>query len=55
MQFAFFYPKDIKKLFSKTIDFVKNLEIMQIAGSGGVMFFTSLWPSAYENRYMIHL
>ena len=42
MQFVFFYPKDIKNRFSKTIDFVKNLEIMQIAGGRGVMFFASI-------------
>ena len=32
MQFAFFYPKDVQKPFWKTIDFVKNLEMTQIAG-----------------------
>ena len=34
MKFAFFYPKDIQKYFWKTIDFVKNLEVMQIAEDG---------------------
>ena len=43
MQFAFFDPKDIQKRFGKTIDFVKNLEMTQIAAGGvGVMFFASL-------------
>ena len=48
IQFAFFYPKDIQ-FFWKTIDFVENLEMTQIAGDGvgggigeGVMFFASL-------------
>ena len=35
MQFAFLYPKDIQKNFWKTIDFVENLEMTQIAGGGG--------------------
>ena len=35
MQFAFFYLKNIQKVFWKTIDFVENLEIAQIAGGGG--------------------
>ena len=35
MQFAFFYPKDIQKVFWKTIDFVENMEMTQIAGDGG--------------------
>ena len=34
MKFAFFYPKDIQKYFWKTIDFVKNLEVTQIAEDG---------------------
>ena len=40
----------------KTIDFAENLEMMQIAAGasegGGVKFFASLWPYAYENRYV---
>ena len=55
IQFAFFYPKDIRKLFLKTVNFVKNLEMTQITGGRGVMFFTSSWRNAYENRHMIHL
>ena len=35
MQFAFFYRKDIENFFWKTIDFVENLGITQIAGGGG--------------------
>ena len=35
MQFAYLYPKDIQKRFWKTISFVKNLEMTQIAGGGG--------------------
>ena len=35
MQFAFFYPKDIHKVFWKTISFVENLEMVQIAGGRG--------------------
>ena len=35
MQFAFFYPKDIQKIFQKTSDFVENLEMTQIARDGG--------------------
>ena len=55
MQFAFFDPKDIQKRFGKTIDFVKNLEMTQIAAGGeGVMFFALLRCNAYENRYVIH-
>ena len=58
MQFAFFYLKDIQKVFSKTIDFVENLEIWKWRNSrrrgGGVMFFVWLWRNAYENWYVIH-
>ena len=57
MQFAFFYLKDIKVFLWKTVDFVKYLELRQIAGGReghGVMFFESLWRNAYENRYVIH-
>ena len=42
MQSAFFYLKGIQKIFWKTIDFVKNLEMTQIAGGGGIVFFASL-------------
>ena len=35
MQFFFFYPKDIQNFFGKTIDFVENLEMEQIAGGRG--------------------
>ena len=42
MQFAFFILKTFKYFFWKTIDFIKNLEMTQIAGGGGVMFFASL-------------
>ena len=38
MQFVVFYPKDTQIFFWKTIDFVKNLEMMQIAGGGGPVF-----------------
>ena len=39
MQFAFYYPKNVKKvsILSKiltTLDFVENLEVMQILGAG---------------------
>ena len=34
MQFAFLYPEDIQNFFWKTIDFVKNLEMTQLAGGG---------------------
>ena len=34
MPFALLYPKTIQKYFWKTIDFVKNLEMTQIAGGG---------------------
>ena len=54
IQFAFFYPKDIQKLFWKIIDFVKNQEMTEITGGDGVMFFTSLLCNAYENWYVIH-
>ena len=54
MQFVFFYPKDIQNVFWKTIDFVENLEMTQIAGGGGLMFFVSLRHNAYKNRYEIH-
>ena len=37
VQFAFFYSKDIQKHFGKTIDFVENLKMTQIAGGGRVM------------------
>ena len=35
MQFAFFCPKNVQKIFWKTTDFVENLEMTQIAGGGG--------------------
>ena len=35
MQFAYLYPKDIQKRFWKSINFVKNLEMTQIARGGG--------------------
>ena len=36
MQFAFFYPKNILKLFWKiSLVFAENLEMTQIAGGGG--------------------
>ena len=35
MQFNFFYTKDIQKFIWQTIDFVKNLEMTQIAGGKG--------------------
>ena len=37
MQFTFFYPKDLQFFFfvEKTIDFVENLEMTQIAGGVG--------------------
>ena len=35
MQFAFFCPKNVQKIFWKTTDFVENLEMKQIAGGGG--------------------
>ena len=54
MLFAFFYPKHIPKVFSKTIDFVKILEMTKIAGGAGVVFFASLWRNAYENWYVIN-
>ena len=55
MQFAFFYSKDIKIIFRKTTDFVKNQEMTQTtgAGGGGFMFFASLWHNVYENRYVV--
>ena len=34
MQFAFFYPKHIQKIFWKIIDFVGNLEMTQTAEEG---------------------
>ena len=54
MQFAFFYPKDIQKNFWETFDFFENLEMTQIAGGARIVFFVSLWRSAYENRYVIY-
>ena len=42
MQFVFFYSKDIQNFFWKIIDFVENLEMMQIAGDERVVFFSSL-------------
>ena len=39
MQFAFFYPQDNQIIFWKTIDFVKNLEMTQIAGERGESCF----------------
>ena len=35
MQFAVFYPKNILHFFWKTIDFVENLKMTQIAVGGG--------------------
>ena len=55
IQFVFFCPKVIQKHFWKTIDFVKNLEMTQIAaGRGRVIFLASLWRNACENWYVIH-
>ena len=34
MQFGISYPKDIHNFFWKTVDFVENLEMMQIALEG---------------------
>ena len=31
-QFAFLYPKDIQKIFWKTINFAENLDMTKIAG-----------------------
>ena len=42
MQLVFFYPKDIQNFFWKIIDFVENLEMIQIAGDERVVFFSSL-------------
>ena len=42
MQFACFYSKNIQKFFRKTIEFVKNLEMTQIAGGGVVGHWCSL-------------
>ena len=54
MHVAFFYPKDIQKIFLETFDLVENLEMTQIAGGAGIMFFASLWRNAYENRYVTY-
>ena len=58
MQFAFFLSYRHSKAFWKIIDFVENLEIANsrgnVEGAVGVMFFASLWLSAYENWYVIH-
>ena len=54
MQFSLFYHKGIQKIFWKTIDFIENLEMTQIAWGEGVIFFASLWRNEYENRYVIH-
>ena len=35
MQFAFFYHKGIETFFWKTIDFVENLEMIQVEGDRG--------------------
>ena len=40
MPFTFLYSKDIQKYFWKTIDFVENLEMTEMAGGG-----ESLWGS----------
>ena len=55
MQFVFFYPKVIQKHFWKTVDFVKNLEMTQIAaGRGGGEWggVTQLWRNACKNWYV---
>ena len=38
------------------MDFAENLEMTHIVSAGGmgVMLFVSLWPIAYENRYVTH-
>ena len=41
LQFVFLSPEDIQKVFWKTISFVKNLKMTQIA-VGGLMFFASM-------------
>ena len=48
MQFIFSYPKDIQKLFLKSIYFVKNLEMMQVVRRGYVLciiIMQCLWKS----------
>ena len=44
IKLAFLYPKAIQNFFWKTIDFVKNLEMTQIAwdARGEIMFIASL-------------
>ena len=55
MQFTFFYPKHIQKLFWRTIDFVEIWKWRNQQGGEGFMLFASLWRNVYENRYVIHL
>ena len=43
------YPKDIQKMFRKTIDFVKNLEMTQTAGDAGSCSSRHYARNAYEN------
>ena len=51
MQFAFFYPKDNQKNIRKTIDFVENQEMTQIAegrvGSCSFCHYDSLRTKAH--------
>ena len=62
MQWTFFYPKDIQHFFWKTIKFVKNLEMTQIARGGGRVeeregfkFFASFWRRAHVIHPLIEI
>ena len=51
MQFAFLYPKDIKKKKKiwETIDFIKNMKVAQTGGVGRHVLYI-IMTHAYENR-----
>ena len=57
MQFVFFYPKVIQKHFWKTVDFVKNLEMTQIAagrGGGGVGGSDAIMTQCVQKLICVH-
>ena len=57
MQFAFFYPKDIQKIFQKTSDFVENLEMTQIARVGGRVLYVilmQLWFTPFIIKWQVY-
>ena len=54
IQFAYFHPEDIQKVFWKTINFVENLEMTQTARGRRAMFFALSGCNMYKYWYVTH-